>query len=109
MRAFELNDMPLDFFSPSCIKVNAQELQEPAGSVIDEYDYREAFNIYERIYDSLEPLTGKKGAADINDLIYKFTNVIILKRQNYQSVTGTSFRLLMDTILGVLYWEMSKW
>jgi len=83
--SFRLNDMPLDFFSSSCIKVTAHELQEPAGSVIDEYDYREAFNIYERIYESLEPLTGKKGAGDLNDLIYKFTNVIVLKRQNYQS------------------------
>lgn len=83
-KSFSLNDkLPLDFFSPYCIKVSGQDIQESPETVIDEYDYNEAYGIYEKIFECLETLKEERGSGDITRLMYTFTKVIVFKRQNH--------------------------
>jgi hypothetical protein len=78
--AFQLNDtITLDFFSPYCIRIDSKELEEDATGLIEEYNYAEAFGIYEKLEESLSPLNNFLNS--VSGLISGFTKVLILKKQ----------------------------
>ena len=78
--AFKLNELiTLDFFSPNCIRIDSKELSEDESNVIEEYNYEEAFAIYEKLEESVSPLYNFSNS--VIELITKFTRVIILKKQ----------------------------
>lgn len=78
--AFTLHDnIILDFFSPNCIRIDSRELGDDPSVVIEEYNYEEAFIIYEKLAELLHPLSTLPNSA-IN-LVTSFTRTIILKKQ----------------------------
>lgn len=78
--AFKLNELiTLDFFSPNCIRIDSKELEEDQSAVIEEYNYEEAYAIYEKLEESVSPLYNFSNS--VIELITNFTQVIILKKQ----------------------------
>ena len=69
-------DITLDFFSPYCIRIDNQELGEPEGAIIEEYDYPEAFSLYEKLDDTFNAFHGQPAGH----LISHFTRTILLKK-----------------------------
>jgi hypothetical protein len=72
------DNIVIDFFSPYCLKLSQEDINESATTIFECYSQEEAENIFNFLEQSIAPLTNQK---HILYLINKFNNVILVKKQ----------------------------
>ncbi|MBO9732451.1 MAG: hypothetical protein J7623_27665 [Chitinophaga sp.] len=70
--------VPIDFFSPCCLGLSAEEIQEGQHTLFDLYSIEEAEQIFTHLEDAVLPLADN---SNFHELICLFNNVLMVKKQ----------------------------
>jgi hypothetical protein len=70
--------VPLDFFSPYCMCLSQEEINESKSSKFSLYSIKEAEDLYNFMDESVEPILDH---SQIIELIRQFNNVFMVKKQ----------------------------